>query len=193
MHYLLNYDLQGWEPPAHAPETETKVIQFEDNLSEAERVAWKIVEGRYHHDPVVDWCDASMIWAQEHLDSSRPEIREQAETIMDTLPSLAVRPFYTPEELLTLLPRLLEDRNIKRSTSTPAGALSKLFRQAGVPILRTTSKRRPIWRGEETTFLIVSSDPKDHAPISQDQFENLMRNAPRYADVMRERKKHKKS
>lgn len=189
MHFFLNYDLQGWKPPQRAPETETKVIQFEDNLSEAERIAWKIVEGRYRFDPVVDWCDAAMVWAQENLDSVRPDMRQQAETILDTLPSLAVRPFYTAEELLTLLPRLVDDRKVKADKATPAGALSKLFRQQGVPVLKLKNKRRPIWRGEETTFLIVSNDPKDQAPVDQDYFDSLMRNAPRYADVIRERKK----
>lgn len=189
MHFLQNYELDGWEPPERPPMSASKAMAFEESLSEVERVAWSIVQGRYTHDPVVDWCDAAMMWAQENIESRNPDDRDHAQTIMDTLPSLKIRPWYTPEELLQLLPHLRQDMKIKRSNATPAGALSALFRQAGVAYVRLKDKRRPVWRGLETTFLIVSSDPKDHAPVDQEYFDSVMRNAPRYADVMRQRKK----
>lgn len=191
MDYLLNYDLKDWVPPSRAPMTEDKRIAFEDSLGPVELVAHKITQGLYRTDPVIDWADSAMLWAQESMEAKDPVLRHQAGVILDTLPSLAVRPWYTAEELLRLLPHLLEDAAMRTTRSTAAGELSRRMRQSGVPYVRLKDKRRPTWRGEEQTFLIVSKHPEHRAPMTQEDFDRAMRNAPRYRDVIRSRKAEK--
>lgn len=187
MHFFQNYDLKGWEPPADAPASALKEQALEDSLSYAEHVAHGILQGLYVDDPVIDWCKAATAWAHENLDSRDPRNRDHAQIVLDTLPHLRVRPWYTPEELLALLPHLQNDAKVRRSESSPHGALSNVLRSAGLPTVQLSSSRRPIWQGRETTFYYVTMDPEWHKPMTQNQFDTFMRNTPRLRDVLKEK------
>lgn len=183
LHYLQNYDLEGWKPPRRPPADELKRIALKDSLSTAEQVASAIVHGEYKRDPVLDWCDMAMAWARENMDSPVQAFRVQAREVLDTLPHLRVRPWYTPEELLNLLPHLQEDVKIRRAEVNPAAKLSALWRQQGVDFVKLINKRRPLYRGQETTFLHITNDPQWHVGLTQAMFDEVMQSSPRYGDL----------
>lgn len=183
MHYLLNYDLEGWAPPAKAPETAEKHIAFRENLSAIEIVAEDIAEGGANM--IEMWIAGALNWARENETSSNSGIAKEAKDRISMLPLIPIRPFYTADELALMFPSVVSDLyRAKYQRATTAGTISKDLRNAGITYLRSKDSFKGFKvKGLYKQFLIVSSQDEFKTPISQAEFERIMREAPAYADL----------
>lgn len=183
LHFLLTLDLQGWEPPQQAPLTAEKYMAYMESLTPIQRLAEEMKTADEH--VIVLWIQSALMWAQQAEISSNLQHARYAKEIRDSLSSIQIRPWYTPEELAMLFPAIVSQLHGATRGARPAGELSKELRTAGITYLRSADDPRGFrWRGSIRQYLIVAEPEEWAKPLRQSEFERLMNHFPRYGDVL---------
>ena len=189
--FFKNYDLEGWEPPRHAPDTRQKRMAYYASLTPLQ----KLGDAMLHADNnlVAVWVAASLSWASSG-EASSPQQISLASQIAQTMMHFQIRPFYTPEELAMLFPAISGTLSMgKVREATPANVLAQELMQIGIDYLRCEDNFDGfMWNGQIRQFLVVSDHEKYREPITQEKFEDLMHKFPTYREH-RARNKNKKS
>jgi hypothetical protein len=183
--YLLSLDLQGWEPPQQAPLTDEKYMAYMESLSPVERLAEeiKVADGNV----IVMWIQAALAWAQAAEVTNNLQNSRYAREIMDSLATIQVRPWYTPEELGLMFPSIVSQLHGARGVKARvAGEISRELRTAGVGYLRCADDPRGFrWKGSIRQYLVVAEADEWTEPLPQAEFERLMGQFPRFGDGTR--------
>ena len=183
LNYFLNYDLKGWKPPKNAPVTSEKFNAYMESLTPVEEVAMQMKTSKGNFIKMA--IDMAIQWADANETNTNMQVARYARDIIDFLGVIRIRPFYTPMELLLLFPSVVEQFfNNKRLNSTPSSELSKELRRCGIRYLQ--NKDNPLGfqvKGRLERYLVVSDFDTYTKPISQNEFERLMRRAPKYRDT----------
>jgi hypothetical protein len=183
--YLLTLDLQGWEPPQQAPLTAEKYMAYMESLSPVERLAEeiKVADGNV----IVMWIQAALAWAQAAEVTNNLQNSRYAREIMDSLATIQIRPWYTPEELGLMFPSIVSQLHGARGVKARvAGEISRELRTAGVGYLRCADDPRGFrWRGSIRQYLVVAEADEWTEPLPQAEFERLMGQFPRFGDGTR--------
>lgn len=187
LHYLLHLDLQGWQPPQQAPMTAEKYMAYMESLSPIQRLAEEMQTANEH--VVVMWIQQALAWAAHAELSPNLQHARFAREIVDSLQSIQIRPWYTPEELALMFPAIVSQLyGARNRTARPSGEISKELRTAGVTYLRCAEDPRGFrWRGSLRQFLIVAEADEWTEPLPQAEFDRLMEQFPRYADIGKKR------
>lgn len=179
--YLLRMDLAGWEPPATAPMTAEKHLSYVESLTSVQALAeqMKLARGE---NIVKLWLDQAQAWAMASETSSNPAISSAARATAMGINQMQIRPWYTPQELALLFPALVASlQGSKFDRNTPAGRISRELREAGVPYLVCKDDPRGfMWQGVMRQYLVVADPDEFKVPVSQGDFERLMRSWPSY-------------
>lgn len=183
MHWLLNYDLKGWEPPKHAPMTAEKYMAYMESLTPVQRLAEDMQTADFNI--VKMWCDQATGWANVAANGGNPAEAKLAKEIMGAMGTIQMRPFYTPDELSLMFPAIVGQlHGNKNIQGTPSGEISRALRNQGVPYLVCADDPRGFrWRGRLAQFLIVADRAEWEIPITQNEFERLMKNFPTYREI----------
>lgn len=181
--YLLNLDLEGWKPPAHAPKTAEKVMAYQESLTLVQELA---LEMKHSQESTIKmWLDTAVQWAEVTLAGNNTTGHAAALATMEGIKQLQVRPWYQPRELAMVFPNMAASLvGGKYNRSTTSGQLSRELRDAGVPYLEC--KESPegfMWQGQRRQFLVVSDFAEWKEPLAQADFERLMHQWPTYAQV----------
>lgn len=178
--WLLDYDLEGWKPPATAPMTAEKYMAYMESLTPVQRLAEEMQTA--DENIVKMWIDGALEWANNGLLDDRTAVH--AKEIKDALQHYQIRPFYTPEEIAMLFPAIVSQLHGYKDRGTPAGEISRQLRDCGVTYLRCKDDPRGFrWRGMVRQYLVVADqDEWSGLTLTQSDFENLMRNFPRYGE-----------
>ena len=189
LHYLLTLELQGWEPPQQAPMTAEKYMAYMESLSPTQRLAEEMQTA--DQNVIVMWIQSALAWAQQAEISPNVTQARLAREIMDSLASIQIRPWYTPEELGLMFPAIVSQLHGHRGQRSQAsGAISKELRTAGVTYLKNVDDPRGFrWRGSIRQFLIVAEPDEWDVPISQSEFDRLMAQFPKFGDGTRFQKR----
>lgn len=187
LHYLLNLDLKGWKPPSSAPMSPEKYMAFIESLTPVQRLAEDMRTADQH--TVLLWLDTAMAWAQTMEVSGNPQMVSIAQSTRQNVQNYQVRPFYSPEELALMFPSVVQNLLGSRfNKSTPAGAISRELREAGIPYLTSADDPRGFhYKGRIQQFLIVSDPTEWKAPLRQADFERLMSHFPTYGQLREKR------
>lgn len=182
MHYLLTYDLKGWTPPKKAPLTAEKVAAYHEGLTPVQKIAHEMLTA--DENVVRRWLDAATAWAQAALATGGPEEQKHAKAVQAMASTIQVRPFYTAEELAALFPAISATlHGFKKLDGTPAGALSRALRNAGVNYLPSKdSVQGFMWQGQWRQYLVIADQHDWGAPLGQAEFESAMRNFGTYRE-----------
>lgn len=182
MDYLLAMGLKGWTPPVEAPVTAEKRMAYYEGLTPVQVVAAKALES--DSSLVVEWLDASFQWAVEAETSGDVRAARIAEEIKRSVKSFQIRPWYTSEELALVFPAITRDLfGNRRVYSTVAGHISRELRDAGLTYLECRDNVQGFkWRGQYHQFLIVAEHNDWQEPITQADFERLMKSWPTYGE-----------
>ncbi len=186
MHYLLNLPLDGWRP-IEAPMTAAKDIAHQESLTPIQKFAHEVKRNE-GLPAVVRWLGASEAWS--HANQSSPRVGPAASTFLNALPEIAVRPFYTAEELCLQLPFMVYAASgTKISNGMSPGELSRQLRDTGIPYLIPLDNNEGfLWHGVRSQYLILCDLHEfEHRPLSQADFERIMSNAPKYQALVRGR------
>lgn len=178
--WLLSWDLKGWRPPATAPMSPEKFMAYTESLSAVQRLAEDMRSAS--KQTVLMWLDQAAMWAQEMEISSNPHLAAEARAVKANVAHWAIRDWYTPEELAMIFPQVVQSLlGSKFNRSTPAGAISRELRDAGVPYLTCADDPRGFkWQGRIAQFLVVSNFNEWRAPLRQADFERQMAAWPKY-------------
>lgn len=181
MRALLERDLGGWAPPKKAPLTAEKYMAYMESLTPIQRLAEEMQTAT--QNTIKLWIDAALQWAT--VAQSSESMNRSAREIIDSLPHIQIRPFYTPEELAMMFPALAYQLHGQtKAPVTTTGDLSRQLREAGVTYLRCSDNPRGfVWQGVERRFLIVASPEDWREPLTQKEFERVMRQFPRYSEL----------
>jgi hypothetical protein len=182
LHYLQNLDLKGWRPPNRAPMTAEKMQAYQESLTPVQQMAETMKTA--NENIVTMWCDAAMAWAQENEASNVPALAAQAHEVRVALRNMPIRPIYTPDELAKILPHLAWTLSGQKIGQTPAGALSQQLRSAGIRYLIPEDDPRGfLHKGMWRQFLVVAHVDEIPDALTQNKFERLIRNAPKYGEL----------
>jgi hypothetical protein len=181
--YLLTYDLKGWTPPAMPPLTAEKYMARRESLTTVQQLAEDMQTADEHTLKL--WLDAAMANADEMEVSQNPRAAMTGRAIKNNLPNYQIRPFYTPEELSLVFPMVVEQlMGVKWKRTTPAGELSRELRNAGIRYLHPKDDPRGFkHNGIVRQYLIIHSPNDWESPLSQADFDRLMRAWPTYKQV----------
>lgn len=181
--YLLTYDLKDWKPPARAPMTTAKNLARMEDLSAIGQLAELMHTG--DENTILMWIDTAMEWARGFETGANPFLAARARETAMILPSLQIRPWYSPNELAHMFPMLASDLlGSRKLASTPAGQISKELRQNGIRYLEC--KDDPMGfkvKGRYQTYLVVADMDDWKDPITQNDFDRLMKEWNTYAVV----------
>jgi hypothetical protein len=185
LHYLLHYDLKGWQPPVHAPLTAEKYMAYMENLTPIQRLAEEMRTANEH--VIVLWIQQALAWAAQAELSNNPQQVRYAREIIDSLRTIQIRPWYTPEELSLMFPAIASQlHGQQKQTAHAAGHISKELRTAGIGYLQCKEDPRGFrWRGMLRQYLIVAEPEEWSKPLSQAEFERLMGQFQTYGDGKR--------
>lgn len=176
LHYMQNYDLEGWQPPIEAPETREKRMSYLQAMSPIEKVAYRIQTATV--SVVYQWIKSAMDWANSVTSggvASSAKTMIAAETILANLPNMTVRPFYTPEELLRMFAPMMEEYTAGSQKPLTSGFLAQCLIQEGIPYLMCEENFDGFQRhGYIHQYLIIADRDEYKLPISQDEFDDLM-------------------
>ena len=179
MHWLLEYDLEGWTPPATAPMTAEKYMAYMESLTPVMRLAEEMRTAS--HNTVRLWLDAAMEWAR--LAETSAATATQASDVRHCIARIKVRPFYTPEELMLIFPAMVGQlHGVERTgwIQTP-GELSRQLRSCGIPYLKCSDDPRGFkLHGRIQQFLVIADADKWSAPVSQAEFDEALKAFPEY-------------
>jgi len=183
--YLLDYlrtmDLEGWSPPSHAPMTAEKYMSYMESLTPVQRLAEEMQTADQH--VVVLWIQQALAWAHHAELSNNVTQARYAQEIRDSLTTIQIRPWYTPEELALMFPAISAQLHGLKQGARAAGTISRELRTAGIGYLQNSDDPRGFrWRGMIRQFLIVSEPEEWRKPVSQAEFDRLMAQYPRYGD-----------
>lgn len=183
IHWLVNLDLKGWEPPQRAPMSAEKSLAYEESLSAVQTLAVQMRTANEH--TIVRWLDAARAWATRAEMGQNAALAQFATTVRQSIDSIQIRPWYTPSELSMLFPAIVEQTmGSKHNRMTPAGAISRELRDAGIPYLESADDPRGFWRGNALCqYLVVADFEEWEHPIKQSDFDRLMLTWPTYAQV----------
>lgn len=175
MHFLLNYDLEGWEPPQRAPQTVAKIMATQEEMSPVQRLAEEMHSANEH--VIVQWLDSAVAWANAMELSPNMTAASQARAVLQTVRTFQIRPWYTPEELTMMFPAVVETLlGSKFDRATPSGRVSRELRDAGVPYLRNRDDVRGFqYGGRRQQFLVVADFDDWAEPITQADFDRSLR------------------
>lgn len=182
LHYLLHYDLQGWQPPVHAPLTAEKYMAYMENLTPIQRLAEEMRTANQH--VIVLWIQQALAWVGQAELSNNPMQARYAREIFDSLKTIQIRPWYTPEELALMFPAIASQlHGMQRQGAHAAGVISKELRTAGIGYLQCTEDPRGFrWRGMLRQYLIVAEPEEWSKPLTQAEFDRLMAQFQTYGD-----------
>lgn len=192
LHYFQHYDLKGWKPPRHAPQTREKRMAFWASLTPVQKLAHNIRSAS--QNLVAQWVSDALDWAAS--DSVMPQQVGLAADIQASLVHIKIRPFYTPEELVMLFPAITGTLQMGRVKSgTPESLLARQLIQEGVDYLKCTDNFDGFYyQGRIQQFLIICDSEEYEAPITQQDFDRLMADFPTYREyrAQKRRKRNKK-
>ena len=179
--WLLNHDLKGWRPPKSAPLTAEKDMARVESLTVVQRLAEEMREAK-DKNAVVSWLERATAWADAAIGQNDPKRIEAARACLANVANYPIRPWYTPEELTILFPYLAEHLfSSKFDRSTPAGQISRELREAGVPYLHCADNPKGfVFKGILRQFLVVHSFDDWRVPITQADFDRMIRECPTY-------------
>lgn len=182
LNHLLTMDLEGWTPPQQAPLTAEKYMSYMESLSPVQRLAEEMVTANEH--VIVMWIQQALSWAQAAEISNNVLSSRYAREIIDSLGSIQIRPWYTPEELGLMFPSIVSQLHGARGVKARvAGEISRELRTAGVTYLRCSDDPRGFrWRGSIRQYLVVADQDEWAEPLSQNEFERLMGQFPKFGD-----------
>lgn len=182
LHWLLHYDLKGWQPPVHAPLTAEKYMAYMESLTPIQRLAEEMKTANQH--VIVLWIQQALAWAAQAELSNNPQQIRYAREIIDSLSSIQIRPWYTPEELALMFPAIAAQlHGSQKQTAHAAGHISKELRTAGIGYLRCKDDPRGFrWRGMLRQYLIVAEPEAWSMELTQAEFERLMHQFHVYGD-----------
>lgn len=188
LHFFQNYDLEGWRPPHKAPETREKRMAYFASLTPIQKIADTMKKAT--QNIIFQWMASAMSWASSEAVGAAPSQIALAETIVQSMMQIQIRPFYTPEELSLLFPSVSGMLAMGRvQTNTPAGQLSQELLQSGINYLKCEDNYDGfVHKGVTKQYLIVSDHDDYLMPITQEKFDKLMKEFPTYGEV---RKQHK--
>jgi hypothetical protein len=168
--------------------TSEKYMAYMESLSPIERLAEEMQTANEH--VVVMWIQQALAWAQHAELSNNPLQSRYAREIIDSLSSIQIRPWYTPEELALMFPSIASQlHGLRTARARAAGQISKELRTAGIGYLRCKDDPRGFrWRGSIRQFLIVAEAEEWTEPVTQKEFERLMNQFPVYGDGSRFKK-----
>lgn len=183
MHYLLNYELNGWRPPVKAPGTQEKAAARDEGYDFVGQLAADMLKSDIN--VVKSWMLAAIDWANERA-TSNPDRYTRAEhlralDILAHFPRMSIRPWYTAQELLMLFPYLadhvLHYRGSGHKSMTP-GLLSRLMRNAGIPLVRNKSpggQEGFLMNNKRQQFLLVSGQQRYAGGLTDEEFDVEMK------------------
>ncbi len=171
-HYLLNYDLQGWTPPATAPLTADKVMSSEESMSEFGILARDMREADYH--VVERWLQNAEMWCQTVIGQPGHADANRANDVYFALSQFPIRPWYTAEELTKIFPHMIEHLP-KYTGRSSASELSLRLRNESIDYLRNKDDPKGfMWKGRRQQFLIVNYDHGIPKRLTQAEFDQYM-------------------
>ncbi len=182
LYFFQNYDLEGWEPPRHAPQTREKRMAYNASLTPVQKRGTHMK--RATDNVIAQWITASMEWASSEM--VKPSEVGMALEIQQTLSNMQIRPFYTPEELALMFPSIAASLTMGRmKDAAPAGALSQQLMQIGIDYLRCKDNFDGFMhKGQIRQYLIISKTDAFDEPITQKKFARLMRSYPTYKEYL---------
>lgn len=195
MAYLLEYDLEGWKPPKHAPMTASKRMAYVEGMSPIQLLAADIKGSSFN--TILLWLDTAAAYAGALELAGDGTKAAQGRAILQTVQAIQVRPWYTSEELSMIFAPVMEQVYAIRgkgsmSAATP-GLVSRQLRDSGIPFL--VNRENPDgfnWQGRMRQYLIISDFAEwQDKPIGQADFERSMRNWPTYAEIKRQQRASK--
>jgi hypothetical protein len=179
-HFLLNYDLKGWRPPAQAPMTAEKHMAYVEGLTLIQTFAEACHTNT--QNSVKMMLDNAVAWAEVNVTSNNAAAAAQARVTLDAASLWQIRPFYTPDELGQILPMFIDTGRLGKRTS--AGEISRQLRDAGIRYLQCSDDPRGfMWKGRIHQFLVIAAAEDYAEPLSQADFERAMQNMPRYSQI----------
>lgn len=184
LHFMQNYDLKGWKPPRHAPQTREKRMAYFNSLTPVQKLAHAVKDG--DENLVAQWISASLDWAASDSAQLNPGL---ASDVASSLNHLQIRPFYTPEELALLFPHITSQLRMSRvKDATRENILAQELVQQGVRYLKCKDNFDGFrWKGQIRQYLIISNQDEFDKPITQEEFEVLMATYPKYKDYREQR------
>lgn len=175
LHYLANMDLQGWTPPNRAPMTQEKVMAYQEGLTPVQQLAHAMLEST--SNSVELWIASAIQVAQASTAAPQHTVAQRARDTIQILSQIQIRPWYTSTELAALFPALSLTMD-----GSPAGVISAELREAGIKYLRSKDDPRGfMWNRQWQQFLIVADHNDWTQPLSQKDFDRLMKQWPKYA------------
>lgn len=189
MHWLLNYDLKGWQPPSSAPLTAAKRLAYREGLTPIQMLAEDMRESNFNS--IMYWISLAGEWAKAQEVGGDPKAASQARAVIAGLQHIQVRPWYTAEELTLIFPTVLAQvySTRDRETWTPGG-LSRVLRDAGIPFLINRDNPDGFdWHGRMRQYLVISQFDDWQDPLAQSDFERAMKNWPTYGQALQQQRK----
>lgn len=175
-HYLLHFDLEGWEPPVVAPATAEKQMAYEESLSAFERLARDMKASTVH--VVETWLRTAEQWALSVIGTPGHNETPRANEILMAIQVFPVRPWYSADELCHLFPHMLTDLDstTKRySHATLPGKVSTMLRNNGIRFLKNTDDPNGfMWKGRRQQFLVVCPSAPYPRAMGQADFDAAM-------------------
>ena len=182
MHYLLNYDLKGWTPPARAPMTSEKAMAHIEGLTPLQRIAEDMKTADFN--VVKRWLDATAVWAREAIVSNNPALIRRGKELELGMKNLQIRPYYTPEELSYMLPSILSSFTSAKATDLNPGEISRQLRECGIFFRECLDNPKGFyWRGQVRQYLVIANADDYGLPTTQANFELEMQNWPMYGSL----------
>ena len=187
-HYLLNYDLEGWQPPIKAPDTAEKKMAHEEALSDFAKLARDMRNA--DHSVIVRWLQMAEQWAMNVIGSPGHADTPKANEIITAIQHFPIRPWYTAEELCNMFPHMLNElhyRTRRWSNATLPGKVSQALRNEGIYFLRNEDDPTGfMWQGQRQQFLIVCPNAGYEKSMTQAEFDQHMSQMQNYQPVLRQ-------
>lgn len=189
MHYLLNYDLKGWQPPQQAPMTASKRMAYREGMTPIQLLAADMRESNFN--TIMLWLETAAAYASALEVSGDAGRAAQGRAIMQGLGGIQVRPWYTSEELAMIFAPVMEQvyaiKQRGQYGATTPGMVSRQLRDAGIPFLVNRDNPDGFeWQGRMRQYLVISDFDEWKDAIGQKDFERAMRNWPTYAQIKRD-------
>lgn len=174
LNYLLNWDLKGWRPPAHAPQTAEKHLAYVENLTAIQQLADDMANS--NENTIKAWIDAAAAQAELDLLNQNAAIQSSGRATLEALKHMQIKDWYEPRELALMFPNLIATQlGSKYDRNTPPGKLSRELRDAGIPYLVCKDDPRGFrWKNQWRSYLVVSNFDEWKEPLTQAEFERCM-------------------
>jgi hypothetical protein len=182
-HYLINYDLKGWRPPAHAPVTAEKRMGYMMSLSEIQRVAEAMKEAE-GDNLIRMYLEQALNWAYANEASPNGRIANEAREVAAAAMNMPIRSIYTANELAMILPHLAFTMQSSKIKQPPASYLAQQLMDVGINYLRNPDDvRGHRWRGRWDHYYVVADIDSMPDEMSQNEFERQMEGTKTFAQM----------